>query len=138
MLSLANLQVCSRVFATLCYNVVADFLAVVEAIETCFFNSANVDKNIAAACIWLDEAKTFCSVKPFYCAGRHSGTLSQFKPAQRAVSHASRAKAVRSIRSLRSMVAIQRIGGTASFIKQPKDNTNADRNKAQTRAGRLN
>jgi hypothetical protein len=59
--------------AAICENFELDLLAFVERGQTSAFNSADVHKNVRAAVIGLNEAKTFCRVEPFYGTSVHLG-----------------------------------------------------------------
>ena len=50
-----------------------DFLAFLQASKTSTLDRGDVDENVIAALVRLDEAKAFLAVKPFYGSGSHRG-----------------------------------------------------------------
>jgi hypothetical protein len=71
--ALADLQVHGRHFAGAFVSLFLErhFLAVVEATQAGSFNGADVDENVLAAVIRLDEAVAFGGVEPFNSTGSH-------------------------------------------------------------------
>ena len=71
-------QVIRRGFAGLPIrdNVVGDFLSLVQAVHAGTLNGADVDENVLAAVIRLDEAKAFLAVEPLHGSLRHETLLS--------------------------------------------------------------
>ena len=71
---LSSLQVVCRHLAGLAVldELEADLLAVVEATHTSALNSRDVDENVLAAVVRLNEAEALCGIKPFYCASGHN------------------------------------------------------------------
>ena len=71
---LSSLQVVCRHLAGLAVldELEADLLAVIEATHTSALNSRDVDENVLAAVVRLNEAEALCGVKPFYCASGHN------------------------------------------------------------------
>jgi hypothetical protein len=57
--------------ATISDDFVVDLLAFSEAREPRLFDSADVDENVRAAVVGLNEAEAFLRVKPFDCARSH-------------------------------------------------------------------
>jgi hypothetical protein len=55
-------------------NVKGDLLSFVQAIHAGTLDGADVDKNVLAAVIWLDEAKAFLAVEPLHGSLRHENT----------------------------------------------------------------
>jgi hypothetical protein len=47
------------------------FWTFVERAQTCTFDGADVNENVGAAIIGLDEAKTLGRVEPLNCSGSH-------------------------------------------------------------------
>ena len=48
-----------------------DLLAVLQTLETRTLYGGDVDEDVLAAVVWLNEAKAFLGVEPFHCAGGH-------------------------------------------------------------------
>jgi hypothetical protein len=72
-LALNGAQIVSRrlAAATVGDDLERNLLAFVQRAHTGPFDRANMNENIVAAFIRLDEAKTFLAVKPLNCAGLH-------------------------------------------------------------------
>lgn len=68
-----DLQLVRRRFAATSVdgNFVGDLLAFCEAEQPRALNRADVDEDVWAAQLRLNEAKPFLTVEPFYCAGLH-------------------------------------------------------------------
>lgn len=76
---LGDLKIARRAFARLAilHNLVKDLLALCERMHPCTLHSGDVDENICAAIIRLNEAKTFGEIKPLNGAGSHNDFLSK-------------------------------------------------------------
>jgi hypothetical protein len=72
-LTLFQLKLFSRRLATarIDHNFIGNLLAFWEFPETRTFNRADVNEDIRAAVIWLDEAEALSRVEPFNCTGSH-------------------------------------------------------------------
>lgn len=57
-------------------NLVADLLSVRERTHTCALYGRDVNENVRAAVIRLDEAKALGGIEPFYSASIHNDVLS--------------------------------------------------------------
>src|ERR1700679_2786456 len=47
-------------------------LAFIERAQACAFDGADMNENVIAAVVGLNEAKTLCCVEPLNCSGCHS------------------------------------------------------------------
>jgi hypothetical protein len=57
-------------------DLIADLLAFVEPLHAGALDSRDMDENVLAAIIGLDEAEALGTVEPFHCACRHHDFLS--------------------------------------------------------------
>src|SRR5690606_24517167 len=75
--SLGSLKVVGGVLAaaTVSYNVEADLLAINEGTHACALNSGDVDENVYAAIIRLNEAKTFGCIEELNGTSSHDDFL---------------------------------------------------------------
>jgi hypothetical protein len=53
-------------------QLIADLLTFIEAAKTSLLDSADVDENVLAAIVGLDEAEALLTVEPFHYAGSHA------------------------------------------------------------------
>src|SRR5947209_8332677 len=67
----AELEVCGGRLAALHFDVVAEFLALVQAFQPRSLDGGNVDENVLPAILRHDEAVSFAGVEPFDRAGGH-------------------------------------------------------------------
>src|SRR5439155_24564860 len=67
----AGFQVGGGILAALIHHLVADLLAFVQAVQACTLDGADMDENVLAAAVRLDEAETLGRVEPLYCARSH-------------------------------------------------------------------
>jgi len=71
--ALEGFQITSRFFAvTAGFQLVGNFLVVVQAGQACALNSRDVYKHVRAAIVGLNKAEAFSCVKPFYGAIGHA------------------------------------------------------------------
>ena len=63
-LQASGLEVYRRLFAALGLDFVADLLTLFETVETCPLNGADMDEDVFATAIRLNEAVTFGRVEP--------------------------------------------------------------------------
>jgi len=75
-LRLDGAQIACRGLSALGHNVERDFLSLVEAMQPGAFHSADVDEDVLAAVVRLDEAKAFLAVEPLYGSSHHVTLLS--------------------------------------------------------------
>jgi hypothetical protein len=68
MLQASGIEVYRCVSAALGLDFVADLLALVEAVQTCSLDGADVDEDILPAAVRLNEAESLGGVEPLYCA----------------------------------------------------------------------
>jgi hypothetical protein len=57
---------------------VADLLTFIEIAHSCAFYRADVNKNILAAIVRLNEAETFLTVKPLHGSRRHGSPFFEY------------------------------------------------------------
>jgi hypothetical protein len=77
---LSGLEVCSRLLAALHLNVVADLLAFLEALQPGALDGADMDEDVLAAAIRLNETEALLGVEPFDRACSHSSCPSEWAP----------------------------------------------------------
>ena len=73
---LDRLQVGGKRTITTACQIVADFLAFIQAVHSSLLDGGDVNEYVLTAIIRLDEAETLLGVEPFYGTGSHGILLS--------------------------------------------------------------
>lgn len=84
---LAQLDVTRRLLAAFKFDIIADLLSFIQTVESGLLNSRDMDKDVLAACLRLDEPIALLRVEPFDYADRHSFPLRITRPTECGRSH---------------------------------------------------
>ena len=60
----SGLEIDGGLFASVLLDLVGDFLPFMETVEPGTLNRADMDDDVLAAAVWLNEAITLCAVEP--------------------------------------------------------------------------
>jgi hypothetical protein len=67
-----QLQVSSRLLAAVADDVIGDLGAIRQAVHAGFLDGRDMDEDVLAAAVRLDEAITLGRIEPFHCPARHA------------------------------------------------------------------